>query len=122
VLPPPSIRGRIIAVRVDRDALVQLFGGASGVAATTAPVSPPDSGARNFMHYRGGTLHFGKLYMTDADLFIVDANQSDPFDFDNDHYQKQLIAGHSRTLPSLGLEVVMPDAARVAPSRQSADK
>ncbi|MFL5615236.1 MAG: hypothetical protein ACJ796_16335 [Gemmatimonadaceae bacterium] len=117
VLPPPSIRGRIVAVRVDRDALVQVFGGVRAVA-----LSPPDSAARNFMLYRGGTLHFGKLYMTDADLFIVDGNQTTPFDFDNDHYQKQLIAGHSRTLPSLGLEVVMPDAASLVASRQNADK
>ena len=32
------------------------------------------------------------------------------FDFDNPRYQRQLIAGHSKTLPSLGLEVWMPDA------------
>jgi hypothetical protein len=44
---------------------------------------------------------------------VVDQDLSDPFDFDNDHYHKQLIAGSSRTLPSLGLEVFMPDAAKV---------
>jgi hypothetical protein len=62
------------------------------------------------LHFYGGTLHFGKLYMTDAELLVVDMDPDTPFDFDNDHYQRQLIAGHSRTLPSLGLEVYMPDA------------
>jgi hypothetical protein len=114
LLPPPIIRGRIVAVRVDRGGLVQLFGRRDAVAGGT-PLSPPDSSARNYMLYRGGTLHFGKLYMTDADMLVVDESPADPFDFDNDHYQRQLIAGHSRTLPNLGLEVFMPDAAQLAP-------
>jgi hypothetical protein len=111
VLPPPAIHGHIAAVRVERGGLVQIF---SGSSTRSSLLAPSDSQIRNYMLYRGGTLHFGKLYMTDADLLIVDDNAADPFDFDNDHYQRQLIAGHSRTLPSLGLEVVMPDAAKVA--------
>jgi hypothetical protein len=122
VLPPPVIRGQIIAVRVDHDALLQLFGRSATATAKASSLAPPDSAARNFMLYRGGTLHFGKLYMTDADLFIVDENPANPFDFDNDHYQRQLIAGHSRTLPTLGLEVVMPDAASMTPPRSNAGK
>ena len=119
VLPPPVIRGRIVAVRVDHDRLVQFFGHSIGAAAFAA-VSLPDSTAINYMRYRGGTLHFGKLYMTNADMLVVDDNPSDPFDFDNDHYQRQLIAGRSRTLPSLGLEVWMPDAAKLSAARVSA--
>lgn len=111
VLPPPAIHGHIAAVRVDRGGLVQTF---SGSVRKGSLLVPSDSQIRNYMLYRGGTLHFGKLYMTDADLLIVDDDAADPFDFDNDHYQRQLIAGHSRTLPSLGLEVVMPDAGKVA--------
>jgi hypothetical protein len=48
--------------------------------------------------------------MPEAELLVVDEDQSSPFDFDNPNYQKQLIAGHSKTLPSLGLEQWMPDA------------
>jgi len=113
VLPPPVIRGRIVSVRVGPRGLEQLFGPAKGAA--TVDVTPPaDSSARNYLHFQGGTLHFGKLYMTDAELLVVDMDQETPFDFDNDHYQRQLIAGHSRTLPSLGLEVYMPDAGRLS--------
>jgi len=55
--------------------------------------------------------------MTDAELFVVDLNEQTPFDFDNDHYHRQLVAGHSRTLPSLGLQVYMPDASAVGQQR-----
>ncbi len=111
ILPPPTIRGRVSALRIEGNELVQQFGAASD----TLPANvPPDSAAHNYMYYHGGTLHFGKLFMSDADMLVVDQDQRDPFDFDNDHYQRQLIAGYSRTLPSLGLEVYMPDAAKVS--------
>jgi hypothetical protein len=62
------------------------------------------------MLYRGGTLHFTKLYMPNAEMLVVDMNPDSPFDFDNPHYTRQLIAGYSKTLPDFGLEVWMPDA------------
>ena len=115
ILPPPTIRGRPVTVRIEHGALTQYFGRPAAAAAPT-PMTPPDTTLSNYMVYRGGTLHFGKLYMTDAELIVVDEDSRDPFDFDNDHYQRQLIAGHSRTLPSLGLEVYMPDAAKLGRS------
>ena len=112
ILPPPVIRGRFVALRIEHGGLTQYFGPApAGAALSSLPV--PDTTLSNYMVYRGGTLHFGKLYMTDAELVVVDEDSRDPFDFDNDHYQRQLIAGHSRTLPSLGLEVFMPDAGKL---------
>jgi Domain of unknown function (DUF811). len=108
LLPPPSVRGRLTAVRVDGDQLVQTIG---TLADSLAPRQSIDPGAANFMLYRGGTLHFGKLFMTNAEMLVVDADQHNPFDFDNPRYQRQLVAGRSKTLPDLGLEVWMPDAA-----------
>jgi hypothetical protein len=116
VLPPPQIQGRIVAVRVGPEGLEQVFAPAPG-ATRSAEVPLPDSMAHNYMLYRGGTLHFGKLFMTDAELLVVDLNEQTPFDFDNDRYQRQLVAGHSRTLPSLGLEVYMPDASALQSQR-----
>jgi hypothetical protein len=77
---------------------------------TTLPPQTIDPTVKNYMLYRGGTLHFTKLYMPDAEMLVVDMDQSSPFDFDNPHYTRQLIAGYSKTLPSYGLEVWMPDA------------
>ncbi|HEU5249477.1 MAG TPA: hypothetical protein VFW15_05770 [Thermoanaerobaculia bacterium] len=108
MLPPPRIEGRISTVRMEPDRLVQFFG-------EDRPST--GRGASNFMHYRGGTLRFGKLTMHDADLKIVDQAPKDPFDFFLDHYKDQLVAGYSKTTPSLGLEVFMPDFAALRPAR-----
>lgn len=107
LLPPPRIQGRITAVRLAGDELVQVFG--SPADSTTTP-PPMDPGVANYMLYRGGTLHFTKLLMSDAEMLVVDEDPSTPFDFDNPRYRAQLVAGHSRTLPDMGLEVWMPDA------------
>ncbi|MEO7084314.1 MAG: hypothetical protein ABI442_09990 [Gemmatimonadaceae bacterium] len=107
VFPPPQIRGTISSVRIEGDRMVQTIGPAADSA---LPAMTIDKAALNYMHYTGGTLHFGRLYMTDADMLVVDADQNTPFDFDNPNYQKQLVAGRSKTTASLGLEVWMPDA------------
>jgi hypothetical protein len=113
ILPPPVIEGRIVQLRVAGGELIQIFGGRIGTPPATGTLALPDSSARNYMLYRGGTLHFGKMYMTDAEMLIVDRDPTDPFDFDNIGYQRQLVSGYSRTLPDLGLEVFMPDAGKV---------
>jgi hypothetical protein len=107
LLPPPHVRGRLSAVRLSGDQLIQTMGLASD---SLVPRQSIDPSVTNYMLYRGGTLHFGKLFMTDAEMLVVDADPNDPFDFDNPNYHRQLIAGHSKTLPDLGLEVWMPDA------------
>ncbi|HEY8311061.1 MAG TPA: hypothetical protein VIG47_10925, partial [Gemmatimonadaceae bacterium] len=112
VIPPPTIEGRVTRVRVDGDQIVQTFGTDADRAALTALV-PPDATARNYMYYRGGSLRFGRLTMADAEMQIVDLDPSDPFEFELDQYNKQLVAGYSKTLPSLGLEVFMRDIDKV---------
>ena len=52
--------------------------------------------------------------MMDADLQLIDAEPRDPFDFFPAHYDAQLVAGYSRNTPGKGLQVFMPDYARVA--------
>ena len=103
LLPPPRIRGRLTAVRVEKDRIVQIFGGEA------KNLTPPDPDAKNYMYYKGGNLRFGKLTMDGADLQIVDADPKDPFFFYLKEYKKQLVAGYSRNTPSLGLIVRMPD-------------
>ncbi len=106
LLPPPHIRGRVIAVRIEGDRMIQTFGG----GAPGKPLSPSFPNAKNYMFMSGGTLSFGKLTMHGADLQIIDADPKDPFDFYLSQYAKQLIAGYSRTMPDKGLVVYMPDS------------
>jgi len=123
VLPPPVSRGRIVAIQAGNGELIQQIGPdptlGSAYASASAP-PPPDASAPNYMYYRGGRLGFGrKLVMNDADMMVVDAAPQDVFDFDLDHYMPQLTAGYSRTLPSAGLYVVMPDAHHIVRLEQT---
>ena len=103
ILPPPAIEGRITAIRVEGDQLVQTF----GTMAEATPLAQPDTSAAAYMFFKGGTLHFGKLLMLDAEMQVVDLRPTGFFNFDLDKYQDQLVAGYERTLPDLGLEVHM---------------
>ena len=108
ILPPPRIEARLESIAVVGDELVQTF--------VTTPLDSiferyvrPDSTHPNFVYFRGGRLRFGKLEMIDADLHIVDGDQSDPFDLYLAKYNRQLVAGTSRNLETYGLRVTMPD-------------
>ncbi|NUO65576.1 MAG: hypothetical protein HOQ12_16360 [Gemmatimonadaceae bacterium] len=113
ILPPPAITGRLASIRVEGDELVQEFERLPDDSVFDG-YARPDSAARNYIFFRGSQLRFGKLLMTDTDLQIVDADERDPFDLYLKEYNKQLTAGTSRTLPNLGLRVLMPDYRAVA--------
>ena len=115
ILPPPSIEGRVVAVRVEGDEVVQLFGVNAPHAREHALV-PPDARAPNYMYYKGGTLRFGRLLMLDAEMQIVDLDPQDVFRFDLSRYNAQLVAGYERTLADGGLEVWMRDVDKLGPA------
>lgn len=104
IIPPPRIQGRVSAVRVEGNNIVQVFGAAHAAHDLALPWK-----ARNYIYYRGSVLRFGKLTMHDADMQIVDLNPRDPFDFNLEKYNAQLVAGYSKNTPRLGLVVFMPD-------------
>ena len=104
LLPAPAIQGHLTFVKIEGDRVVQIFGPSS----PHEKLQPPEP-VRNYMYYRGGTLQFGKLTMSDADMQLIDADPRDPFDLFPAQYLKQLVAGYSKTTPSSGLKVYMPD-------------
>jgi hypothetical protein len=99
LLPAPALRGRLTAARIDGDRIVETFGSGRSRARARG----------NYMEYRGGTLRFGKLTMSNTDMDLIDADPRDPFDFSPPDYVKQLVAGYSKNTPSGGLRVFMPD-------------
>jgi hypothetical protein len=107
MLPPPQMRGRITAVRVQGDEIIQIFGTEKRDSATEQPGS-------NYMAYRGGILRFGRLTMNNTDMRLIDADPTDPFDFFPEHYKDQLVAGYSKTTASGGLQVYMPDYNKIS--------
>jgi len=111
MLPPPQMRGRITAVRIEGDQIIQIFGNETPESAKARPRS-------NYMAYLGGILRFGKLTMNDTDMQLIDEDPSDPFEFFPEHYNDQLVAGYSKTTVSGGLRVYMPDWGKI-PKRAS---
>lgn len=103
LLPPPGFHGQLTSVRVDRGALIQVFG-----SGTAQPISPTAT-AKNHIYWRGGQLAFGKLTMTETDLELVDEDPQDSFDFSVDRWNEQLVAGYSKTTAGRGLRAHMPD-------------
>jgi len=102
IFPPPHIEGRITAVRIQGNRIVQIFGNKPKAESTPAFTG-------NYMAYRGAQLRFGKLTMTDTDMILIDMDPKDPFDFYLDHYRDQLVAGYTKITPEFGLRVFMRD-------------
>ncbi len=118
ILPPPAIDGRLMAIGIEGDAVVQQFARDPDDTVFGRYVRA-DTSDPNYIYFRGGELRFGKLLMTDTDLRIIDAEPRTPFDMSLPHYARQLVAGRSRTLANLGLVVYMPDFSSL-PTSQSA--
>jgi hypothetical protein len=118
LLPPPRAKGRLTSLSVGKGRIHLVFG--SAAAADSNRLSPPDTSAANYMYFRRGTLRFGKLTMADADMFIVDEDPTDRFEFNLPLYMNQLVAGHHVTTKVDGLIVSMPDRGDIAARRPTA--
>jgi hypothetical protein len=112
ILPPPRIKGRVSAVRVQGNDIVQVFG-------SPQPSNFASKQTGNYMAYRDGSLRFGKLTMDDTDLVLIDMDPGDAFDFYLDHYKEQLVAGYTKTTPEFGLRVYARDYNKLLKQRAS---
>lgn len=108
LIPPPRVSGRIATMRVEGSEIVQTFVRAPEDDLYSAQLKP-DTSVHNYIYYRFGQLRFGKLLMTPTDLLIGDADESDPLDLDLPRYERQLVAGYTRTMPGGALRTWMVD-------------
>jgi hypothetical protein len=111
MLPPPRISGKVTAVRLEGDKIVQTFG--SGSHDDLELPYPAEA----YIYHRGGSIRFGKLTMADSDLEIVNESGGAWFDFNLPEYNRQLVAGYSKNTPAQGLIVFMPDFRSLTPAR-----
>lgn len=100
MMPAPHLKGRLSKAYVRADRLVQVFGKGAAAAAR-------QSG--NYIWFRGRSIRFGRLTMSDADLKLIDMDPRDPFDFYSERYNEQLVAGYSKNTPDHALRTYMPD-------------
>lgn len=119
LLPPPHIAGKVTEVRLEQDAIVQVFASRNG--GNSGSAMPIPTSFQNYMAYRGNQLRFGKLTMTDTDLVLIDMDPKDPFDFYLDHYIDQLVAGYTKQTPTFGLRVYMRDYNKLPHNKSAAN-
>jgi hypothetical protein len=109
LFPPPHVLGRLSAVGLRGNEIVQTYGG--------VPTKPSMPG--NYMAYRGAELRFGKLTMSDTDLILIDMDPQDPFDFYLEHYKEQLSAGYTKNTLSSGLRSYFRDYNKLPPKQKT---
>jgi hypothetical protein len=114
ILPPPHIEGKVTAVRVDGNSVIQSFGDAG--------TKPAKLQKANYMSYRGNRLRFGRLTMDDADMVLYDLDPADPLDFYLDHYKEQVAAGYSKITASYQLRIYVKDFAKLKNQPKSSSK
>jgi hypothetical protein len=120
ILPPPEIQGKLTALKLENGEIHLVFGSADGK--TGVDQVKETCGAKNYLHFRGGSVRFGRLTMTDTDLELMDSDPQDSFDFSIDHYNEQLVAGYSKMTQSGGLCVHMPDYSKLQHPSHAAKK
>jgi len=108
ILPAPAIRGTLTDVHIAAKTgdLVSVFGNGR-------PEAHQVKQWRNFIRLEGGTVNLGKLTMSQADIFLIDASNDDWFSFDLTRYQEQLVNGRIQMTPQAGLRIFMPDIEKV---------
>jgi hypothetical protein len=109
LFPPPHIHGRLRAISIVGNEVVQEYG---------TQTAPAVKVAGNYMSYQGAQLRFGKLIMTDADLVLIDMDPRDPFDFYLARYREQLVAGYTKTTPGFGLRCYFRDYNKLTPKQK----
>ena len=100
LLPAPQTTGRLTNAFIRGTTLVQVFGKGAGAASRASG---------NYIWFRGASIRFGRLTMSDADLKLIDMDPRDPFDFYSARYNEQLVAGYSKNTPDHALRTYMPD-------------
>ncbi len=114
ILPPPELNGHLVSIEVENNAIALVFKPADGSAKQVSLTS--SCGGRNYLLFKGGSVRFGKLTMSDTDLELIDSDPADPFDFSIDHYQDQFVAGYSKMTRKGGLCVHIPDFDKIKQS------
>ena len=109
LFPPPHIHGKLGAISIRGDEIVQQYGTSS---------NPSMKLAGNYMAYRGAQLRFGRLTMSDTDLILIDLDPSDPFDFYLEHYKYQLAAGYTKNTLNSALRSYFRDYNKLTPKQK----
>jgi hypothetical protein len=113
ILPPPHIDGKVSAIRVETNSIIQTFGGADAK-------SGPKTQSGNYMAFQGNRLRVGKLTMDDTDIVLSEMNPAAPLDFFLDHYKDQLAAGYTKISPAFQVHAFIRNFDKLGPTKPPA--
>ena len=115
ILPPPHLEGKVTAIRIEGNAIVQIFGTPDKKPAEKLPNA-------NYVSCQGNQLRVGKLTMADADVILSDLDPNDPLDFYLDHYKEQLAAGYTKISTNFQVRVFVKDYDKLGKAKPPATK
>lgn len=106
IFPPPKMEGEIKFVNLEKNQLHIFMDNGNSV-----PVPPrPIPKAKNYLFLFKGDMKFGKLFMVDTYLQMVDTDEKDEFDFFLEKYFRVLADFGTATLGrDKSVKVTMPD-------------
>jgi hypothetical protein len=106
IFPPPQMEGKISKVAIKNKKLHLTLDSLEKISLP----KPPEPNAKNYLYLNQGDVKFGKLFMTNTNLQMIDKDPSDYLDFYMEQYFKTLtIGGSALVLPDQSLKVIMPD-------------
>ena len=112
LLPPPHIRGKATAVRLEKNSIVTVFGDGGKSAVELG-------GQENYMSFKGNYVKFGRLTMENTDLTLVDLDPKDPLDWNQERYKEQLVEGYSKIKDNFGLRSYVKDYGKLPKTSQA---
>jgi hypothetical protein len=110
VMPPPTVGGRIRAIRIGKGGVMVEFVHSADDSLFKHSADSAWS-APGFVDFHGGMLEVGHLAMQDANLRIGDRDSSGSFDLSLPHYLTQLTHGYFRMGDDFGVIARVPDFA-----------
>ena len=105
IFPPPQIGGYITKIKLGKNSLFLKF--TNTFKLKFPPL--PDKKAKNYLFLYKGDVKFGKLFMVDARLQMVDNDPKDPFDFYLKNYSGPLSKGKSKIRRNGSVIAYIPD-------------
>ncbi|WP_246050707.1 hypothetical protein [Leptospira langatensis] len=83
VFPDPGVEGRISEIKLNEETLQIDF-------ISEQELSPPKTGAKNYIYVVGGKLLFGGIQVHQGRILLQDKNEATPFEFSFAQYRKNL--------------------------------
>lgn len=109
MFPPPAMQGRVSRVETEPDKLIIYFDDNTKLSRPPLPINDPE--IKNYQHVYGGAVRLiGNETHENANLLMVDMDQSNIFDFSIGEYYNHTIAGVVNAINRSGtLVTYMPD-------------